>query len=1070
MLLPRAKALWWTTILALVIGAWFGSRLLRPRIQDRVYTIGWQSSPPFQQKAEDGSPAGLAIDLVRDAARRRGIRLKWVWHPDSSEAALRSREVDLWPLMTITPEREKVVHISKPYLQHNYTFTVLASSRYYRIADLETATVSLLAIPIMRRHLSTILPRTRPVSAASPREAVENVCARVSDAALLDEFTSSALFVSGLSCPSQPLRMLPVPALQTQLGVGSTPEASAVADEIRSSIDTSFDRGDLAAILRSAGYFSSRNMDYFSAMLDAQRRERWLRLVISAVGAFLALALFAAVRMRAQRNRIRAADDALRLSEQKLRIVTNNLKDMVLAFDMEGRLIFANPAVERLTGYSIDDLQNGKFAGRAHPDDRARMSAYRERLLRGEAFQNEEYKLLTKDGQVKWVSSTWAPMYDEAGRQIGVQGCERDITETRLAEESLRESERRFRDLLERVQLVALMTDVDGAITFCNDYTLALTGWSREEVVGQPARDFLDPELPAWRAEPARAVAAQPFFEGAILTKSGGRRWIEWTATPLRDSAGRAAGFASIGEDVTELRALRAEAARRESEAQFHTIADTAPLMIWVAGPDKRCTFVNKGWLAFSGRTFEEELGDGWLACLHPDDRERCYTTYAAAFDARRGFQVEKRVRRADGEYRWVLSSGVPRYGPDGEFAGYVGNFNDITEFKRSRDEDITRQKMEMLGGLAGGIAHDFNNLLGAVLAQADLAAVELAEGLSPAQCLKQIRGVAIRGSGIVRQLMIYAGQDNAISEPVDITNLARDMLELLRILISKHAALQAELADGLPAVNANPAQLRQVIMNLVTNASDAIGDRDGVITLRTAVDGGCVALEVSDTGCGISAEAQPRLFDPFFTTKPTGHGLGLPVVHRIVQRIGGVVRFDTQLGRGTTFRALLPSIHKTTEPAPAVEVSSVPDQWTRSGAVLIVEDEDLLRIAVARMLRKKGLRVLEAPDGTVALDFIRDRRESIDVVLLDITLPGAPSREVLAEARRLRPGVRIIITSAYGESQLNGYFPGMKIDAFIRKPFQVADLMSLLRNRDFPRNAAASARASVAESPSYPV
>src|SRR4051812_32895519 len=147
--LPRSKAIWWSVIPILASGAYLGSRLLRPRIEDRVYSIGWQNSPPFQQKAEDGSPAGLAIDLVRDAARRRGIRLKWVWWQESSEAALRTRQVDLWPLITITPERENVIYISKPYLQHSYTLTVLAGSRYSQLEDLETASVSYAGIPIM---------------------------------------------------------------------------------------------------------------------------------------------------------------------------------------------------------------------------------------------------------------------------------------------------------------------------------------------------------------------------------------------------------------------------------------------------------------------------------------------------------------------------------------------------------------------------------------------------------------------------------------------------------------------------------------------------------------------------------------------------------------------------------------------------------------------------------------------------------------------------------------------------------------------------------------------------------
>ena len=616
---------------------------------------------------------------------------------------------------------------------------------------------------------------------------------------LLDELTGIAALLAGPACSSQPLRVIPLPMLRITLGVGSTLDNSAVADEIRSGMDASAEEGDLARVMTSWGFFSPRNMEYLSALRTAHDRERWLIATTAVFASLLLLTVLGANRIRRQRNQIELAEGALRQSEQKLRLMADNLREMVVAYDMNRCLVFANPAVEQLTGYSLAELQQQKFICWIHPDDRDRMLGYWEKLFQGGAYRDEQYRLVTKDGQVRWATATWGPIYDEAGRQIGVQGSEREITESKLAEQALRESERRFRELLEGVQLVALMIDLDGTISFCNDYVLAITGWTTEEVIGRPAMELLDSEfLRQLTAQPAVADpgrGTQPFFEGGILAKNGARRWIQWSSAPLRDSSGRTAGFASLGADVTELHALRAEAARRESEERFRSMADTAPLMVWVCGPDKGCTFVNRGWLSFTGRLLEQELGNGWTQGVHPDDLEFCFNTYASAFDERRAFQVEHRLRRADGEYRWVLGSGVPRFAPDGEFTGYVGNCTDITDLKRSQVESLARQKLESVGRLASGIAHDFNNLLGGVLAQADLAIAELADGAPPHEQLNNIRTVAIRGAGIVRQLMIYAGQETTVSEAVDVSRLIDDMMGLLHVVVSKHSVLKPNSA-----------------------------------------------------------------------------------------------------------------------------------------------------------------------------------------------------------------------------------------------------------------------------------
>ena len=515
-------------------------------------------------------------------------------------------------------------------------------------------------------------------------------------------------------------------------------------------------------------------------------------------------------------------------------------------------------------------------------------------------------------------------------------------------------------------------------------------------------------------------------------------------------------------DDVTE-RQKRAEATLHESEGRFRTMADAAPVMIWVADPHNARTFFNRVWLLFTGRTLQQELGNGWTASVYPEDLNRCLDTYSSSFHARRSFQVEYRLRRQDGEYRWILDNGVPRYEPSGTFVGYIGSCVDITDVKRAETEKLTKQKLESVGKLASGIAHDFNNLLSGVLASSELALAELSGGSSATEELKRIRAAAIRGAEIVRQLMIYAGQESEVLESVDVSQIVEEMIELLTLSVSKRVTLETDLRKSLPPVRANRGQVRQVVMNLITNASDAIGDRKGLIrvtTRRVAVDpestlarsrglghGDYVQLEVSDTGGGITLEMQAKVFDPFFTTKPAGHGLGLAVVQGIVRRLGGIIRLVSALGKGTMFQILLPCREgepQGTTPRPISDAKA--DKIRPAEAtILVVEDEDLIRRAISKMLHKQGFSVIEASDGSVALDLIRALDETLDVLVLDVTLPGASSREVFEEAKRLRPAMPVIVSSANTQEMAAASLAG-KVERFIRKPFSLNDLSGLIR------------------------
>jgi len=495
-----------------------------------------------------------------------------------------------------------------------------------------------------------------------------------------------------------------------------------------------------------------------------------------------------------------------------------------------------------------------------------------------------------------------------------------------------------------------------------------------------------------------------------------------------------------------------------ESEERFRNMANTAPVMIVVADPSRQATFFNKRWLDFTGRIMEQELGMGWTAGIHPDDREACLAGIEASFQAQSECHLEYRLRRGDGQYRSVICNGVPRFETGGVFTGYIASLIDITDLKKSQAEALANQKLESLGVLAGGIAHDFNNLLGSILANLELQLSDLSD-VSPAEKgLETIKAIATRASEIVRQLMVYAGEESAVFEKIDLAKLVREMLQLMMVTITKNGLLKIDISPNVPPVRGNAAQLRQVVMNLVANASDALCERGGEISVTLApvqapkppsekLNWEFLKLEVRDSGCGMSEEIQAKIFDPFFSTKQAGRGMGLAAVRGIIQSHGGTIRVQSSVGTGSCFEVLLPCVGQAelesravVQPAPHIEDANV------AATVLIIDDEDMLRMPIASMLRRKGYSILETPDGAAGVDLFKAQAAEIDIVLLDLTLPGMSGKEVLETLRKIRPNIKIVLSTAYGRDRAFRDVTEPESVYYLRKPYKIDELTALLR------------------------
>jgi PAS domain S-box-containing protein len=396
------------------------------------------------------------------------------------------------------------------------------------------------------------------------------------------------------------------------------------------------------------------------------------------------------------------------------------------------------------------------------------------------------------------------------------------------------------------------------------------------------------------------------------------------------------------------------------------------------------------------------------------------------------------------------------------EIVGRFWSFHDITERKSAEEERLKfeqqllhAQKLESLGVLAGGIAHDFNNILTSIIGNADLALIRINPESPAIDNLRSIEKAAARAADLSKQMLAYSGKGRFVVSNHDCNDLLEEMLHILKVSISKKAVLRLNLTRPLPLVEADATQLRQIIMNLVINASEAIGDKSGIIAITTGCmdcdrsylkdvwldenlgDGLFVFIEIADTGCGMSKETMTKLFDPFFTTKFTGRGLGMAAVLGIVRGHKGAIKVYSEPGKGSTFKILLPASGR---PAEIFNRDTLNNHWRGTGTVLLVDDEETVRGIGVEMLKELGFNVVTANDGREAVELYKTRNDFV-FVLLDLTMPHMDGEQCFRELRALNPDVKVIISSGFSEHEVEQKFVGKGLAGFVQKPYKLSVL-----------------------------
>jgi PAS domain S-box-containing protein len=488
-------------------------------------------------------------------------------------------------------------------------------------------------------------------------------------------------------------------------------------------------------------------------------------------------------------------------------------------------------------------------------------------------------------------------------------------------------------------------------------------------------------------------------------------------------------------------------------------MADAAPVLIWTSDTRRRFDYVNEPWLDFTGRSLDQELHDGWRDSMHPEDADACLDVYEKSFSSRRPFSIEYRFRRRDGQYRWFLNNGVPRFEPEGGFAGYIGCCLDVHDRRQNEEKLVQSAKLESLGVLAGGIAHDFNNILVGILGNASLLEEYLVPETDGPEILEQVIESSERAAQLVHQMLAYSGRGQFVVEPLDLSRHVRQIMSLVHASIPKNIAFEVHLQPGLPLILVDATQLQQLTMNLVINAAEAAGPEGGSVVVSTATatvgprtqfrnmtgeevaPGEYLVLTVADKGVGMDDETLARIFDPFFTTKFTGRGLGLAAVLGIVRGQKGAITVETAVGKGSTFQVLFPVSGQVQELKPAAPRKAIPGNAT----ILVVDDEAVVRKTARIALEKLGYEVLVASNGVEAVNTFEKHQDRIALIVLDMTMPLVNGEEILPRLRGIRQRVKILASSGYNEHEFENRF-GERLDGFLHKPYtatQVADAIS---------------------------
>jgi len=764
------------------------------------------------------------------------------------------------------------------------------------------------------------------------------------------------------------------------------------------------------------------------------------------------------------------AEEALRRKDEQFRRFVENLQDVIVVIGADGRIRYESPSIRRVLGLDPEEREGQDAFEFVHPEDRPVLKAFGQKLLAVPGpLPPFSLRFLHRDGTYRLLEAVGTNLLLEPAVQ-GIVFNLRDVTERNRVERALAESERLYRLLYERNLSGVYRSSPDGRVLECNLAFARILGCeSPEEVKALPAEAFyVEPVDRAAFLETIGREGAVTNFRERLRARDGREVTILLNANLIREGEGEAYIEGTL-LDITELE--RATEALRRSESRLKDIVEHSTNLFYSHTADHVLTYVSPQSHAFFDCEPEEALVR-WTEFVteNPVNALGFEATQRAIDTGARQPAYELELRTRLGRTVWVEVNEAPVV-REGRTVSIVGSLTDITARKRAEAEAAglqarlqQSQKLESLGILAGGISHDFNNLLVGMLGNADLALMDPSLAAPVRHRLEEVRMAAIRASELTSHMLAYSGQGQLSVHPVDLNALVEEMAVLMEASISRKAALRYAFAKDLPPVEGDPVQLRQVVMNLILNASESLGEKSGLIQMGTSLQemtradldqtllgtglppGAYLSLAVSDTGCGMDAETLERIFDPFYTTKRSGRGLGLAVVLGIVRSHRGTLRVFSDPGRGSRFEVSFPAAAGVAVPARNESDDDVAPR-PGAGSILLVDDDPSVREVASAMLEGLGYSVVAVQSGREALAHVATEGGKLDAVLLDLALGEMDGEEVLKGLQASRPSLPVIFLTGRAPREVEHRLRGLAVAAVLRKPFRRADLVRTLRS-----------------------